>query len=104
MLSRDEAIAVAFRLAPTAIDLFPGSQVYLFGSYAKGTAKPSSDIDIAVILPPGVDYEPVEYYKRCGKLNLAALGIDDRIEALVKACVDRSGFLNTIYATGVRVA
>jgi len=26
---------------------------YLFGSYAEGTARPSSDVDVAVLLPPG---------------------------------------------------
>jgi predicted nucleotidyltransferase len=30
---------------------------YLFGSQAEGTARPSSDIDIAVLLPPGTPRE-----------------------------------------------
>ena len=30
---------------------------YLFGSQAEGTARPSSDIDIAVLLPPGTARE-----------------------------------------------
>ena len=28
-----------------------GAKVYLFGSYSKGTARPDSDIDVAVIVP-----------------------------------------------------
>ena len=28
-----------------------GAKVYLYGSYSKGTAKPESDIDVAVVVP-----------------------------------------------------
>ena len=38
----------------------PVSQAYLFGSHARGTAGPLSDIDIAVLYEPGVDVEKSE--------------------------------------------
>ena len=38
--------------------------VYLFGSEADGTAGPDSDIDVAVLFPPGKEFlpEPMEFH------------------------------------------
>ena len=32
---------------------YPNAEVYLYGSYAKGTQKPDSDIDISIKVKPG---------------------------------------------------
>src|SRR5437763_11669051 len=45
---------------PALREVFVGHGVvlaYLFGSQAEGTARPSSDIDFAVLLPPGTPRE-----------------------------------------------
>lgn len=51
--------------------------VYLFGSYAAGTANDASDIDVAVVSP---DFKGVRFYDN---VRLAKLGraVDVRIEA-----------------------
>ena len=41
---------------------------YLFGSQAEGTARPSSDVDFAVLLPPGTPREQF-FDKRLGLIN-----------------------------------
>lgn len=48
----------------------PGSKIFLFGSYAKGSFKEDSDIDIAVFLP--VKYKkhsPVIIFRQICKLT-----------------------------------
>lgn len=104
LLSREEAIGAAAKLAPIATRLFPGSSVYLFGSYAKGKAKPSSDIDVAIIVPNSDDYDSVDYNKRIGELNLAAYDVNDKIEAIVRESQDCTGFVDIIRSTGIKVA
>jgi len=55
------------------------TNAYLYGSYAKGTAKPYSDIDICVISANfGKDYWEEER-----KLRNASLKVDPRIEPVV---------------------
>lgn len=54
----------------------PFEQAYLYGSYAKGTATQSSDIDLALVArewPPDILHAQVMLMK-------AAFPIDDRIE------------------------
>jgi uncharacterized protein len=46
---------------------------YLFGSQAEGTARPSSDIDIAVLLPPGTPRE--QFFDRRLSLINAAMDV-----------------------------
>lgn len=98
-------IEIARRLVPYAHKEFPGAQVYLFGSYAKGCATKKSDIDIAIL----VDDFPEEmtirerWEKECS-IIMAAFEIDDRIESTLRPLSDRSGIVANILETGIRVA
>ena len=56
----------------------PVSAAYLYGSYAKGNAKPFSDIDICVI-SPSLGKDMID---EMVKLRQISRKIDDRIEAL----------------------
>lgn len=39
---------------------FPGARIYLFGSRATGSAKPTADIDIAVDMGEEIDYLEID--------------------------------------------
>lgn len=104
-MSANSAFHAAEMLAPKARALFPGCQVYLFGSQAKGCARPHSDIDVGIIV------ESLEPYINDGSLAdrtcelwLAAVEVDDRISACVRSLDDSTGFADIITNTGVRVA
>ena len=56
----------------------PVSAAYLYGSYAKGNAKPYSDIDICII-SPSLGKDMID---EMVKLRQISRKIDDRIEAL----------------------
>ena len=52
VLSRDEALGLVRRYKQVIAPRFKTEpQVYMFGSYSKGSPNPWSDIDVAVIVP-----------------------------------------------------
>ena len=72
-------------------------QVFLFGSYAKGTANEYSDIDVAVILDAPVK----DWWETSTNLFVLRRDIDLSIEpVLIDSSSDRSGFLEEIRKTG----
>lgn len=77
---------------------FDVDKVILFGSYARGTQKTDSDIDVAVIVN-SVDTDFFTYAPLLWKLRLE---IDNRIEpVLLINGQDDSGFLKEIQHTGI---
>lgn len=50
-MDRAEAIELTRRYKIAISERFADAQVYLYGSYSKGTAHKDSDIDVAVIVP-----------------------------------------------------
>jgi len=56
-LSKDEVIRIVNGFLQVVRHAHDVRQVYLFGSFAKGTAKEYSDVDLAIILGPTVPSE-----------------------------------------------
>jgi predicted nucleotidyltransferase len=72
-------------------------KIVLFGSYAKGTNKEESDIDVAVIVEK-IDGSFLE--KEAGLYKIRR-NIDENIEpVLFEAGSDKSGFLESILSYG----
>jgi predicted nucleotidyltransferase len=59
----EEELMVLIRKATEVLKSFGATEVYLFGSVAKGTYKPGSDIDFAVSGLP-----PEKYYHAVGEI------------------------------------
>ena len=77
---------------------FDIDQLVLFGSYAKGTQKADSDIDVAIIVN-SIDQDFFSYAPLLWKLRRE---IDDRIEPiLIEKNNDESGFLYEVLKTGL---
>jgi len=75
----------------------PARHIVLYGSYAKGIARPDSDIDIAVI----ADKVEGDYLDQQAKLYRLRRLVDLRIEpVLIEYGQDKSGFLREIMDTG----
>lgn len=102
---RNEGLDSARRLAPVALELYPGAELYLFGSRVKGYAEQDSDIDVAVILPAagGLPDPQEQFDKRCA-LYEAASAIDDRLSPVVVSIDSSPGFVRTVLLTGTRIA
>ncbi|WP_312700294.1 nucleotidyltransferase domain-containing protein [Sedimentibacter sp.] len=97
MLDKETVVKLAEQYALEVVKLLNPQAVVLFGSYAKGTAKADSDIDIAVILNNFTgDY--LEIYKQLYRLrrNISA----DIEPVLLDSSQDDSGFVTEVLKTG----
>ncbi|HCX61803.1 nucleotidyltransferase domain-containing protein [Sedimentibacter hydroxybenzoicus DSM 7310] len=97
MLDKETVVKLAERYALEVVKMLNPQAVVLFGSYAKGTAKVDSDIDIAVILNDFTgDY--LEIYKQLYRLrrNISA----DIEPVLLDSSRDDSGFVAEVLKTG----
>lgn len=75
----------------------PFSKVVLFGSYAAGSARDDSDIDVAVVIPKISE----GWLELSAKLFRLTRDVDLRIEPVaLEENGDKSGFLEHIMATG----
>ena len=100
-MDKNKAIEIAGRYAERVQGLFSTQSIVLYGSYAKGTARDDSDIDIAVI----VDDLKTDYLDETARLYKLRREFDDRIEPLLlESGDDRSGFLQEVLRTGIRIA
>jgi predicted nucleotidyltransferase len=78
----------------------PIEAVYLFGSYAKGTAHKYSDIDVALV----VNHFDGDFFEVIPPIWSLTRKVDSRIEPVVVARdTDYAGFLDEIQHTGVRI-
>ena len=85
------------KYADTVKKNFPVKKIILYGSYAKGTHREDSDIDVAVILESVDD----DFLKSETKLFRLKRDIDPRIEPiLLEEKNDKSGFLEEILKIG----
>lgn len=85
------------KYADTVKKNFPVKKIILYGSYAKGTPREDSDIDVAVILESVDD----DFLKSETKLFRLKRDIDPRIEPiLLEEKNDKSGFLEEILKIG----
>jgi predicted nucleotidyltransferase len=74
--------------------------IYLYGSFAIGTNKKDSDIDVAIV----VDHVDGDFFAVNPLLWKLRREIDDRIEpVLIEKEFDDAGFLNEIYKTGIEI-
>jgi predicted nucleotidyltransferase len=75
-------------------------EIILYGSYAKGTAREDSDIDIAVIVSKVIN----DYLDEAAMLYMLRVEIDSRIEPiLLEDANDCSGFLEDVRRTGYKL-
>jgi len=79
----------------------PIESLYLYGSYAKGSARKDSDIDVAIV----VQHFEGNYFDIVPMLWKLTHKIDYRIEPVVIARdTDYAGFLDEIQRTGVKIS
>ena len=96
-MGKNEVIEKVKKYADTIIPEFNPKMIVLFGSYAKGTEKEYSDIDVAVI----VNEIKGNYLDVLSKLYKMRRKIDVRIEPhIFESGSDDSGMLHEILTTG----
>lgn len=79
---------------------YPIKRVFLYGSFARGTARTDSDIDVAVVL----ENEPEDTLQAEADLCRMGMDVDVRIEPIIiDEMHDPSGFYNEIARYGTLV-
>ncbi len=79
---------------------FQFESIYLFGSYAKGTNRNDSDIDVAIV----VKQTDEDYFSINPLLWKLRRQIDDRIEPiLIESDFDDANFLGEIKKYGIQI-
>ena len=97
-MEQEKVMSIAKTYADSVRRVLPVKNVYLYGSYARGTAGKDSDIDIAVV----VDELPEDYLGTLKLLWKLTRGEGVDIEpVLLNGREDRSGFLATVMKTGI---
>jgi predicted nucleotidyltransferase len=77
--SKEDVIKSAVKFGEEVARLFDNVEVYLYGSYYKGTAKNESDIDLAVV---STDFVDMGYIVSLKILNKLRIPIDLDIEPI----------------------
>jgi uncharacterized protein len=99
-MDKNEALISARKYASKIAPILRPEQIILYGSFANGTARENSDIDIAIVVKKITG----DYLDTATMLYKMRREIDDRIEpVLLEESSDRSGFLSQIRKTGFMV-
>ena len=96
-MDKARALIVARQYADAVVKEMSPSKVILFGSYAKGNANETSDIDIAVIF----DGFQGDWFQTCVKLSYLTWDINTAIEpVLLDSQDDKTGFIEEVIQSG----
>ncbi len=99
-MDNTEAIESVKKYADRVRRDFNVKKVILFGSYAKGTAREDSDIDVAVVF----EHIDGDYLDVITRLSRIRRDVEHRIEPVaLDESNDKSGFLEEIVRSGVIV-
>jgi uncharacterized protein len=100
-MDKREAINIVEAYSILLKEHFEFENMYLFGSYARGTNKEDSDIDVAII----VDRVEGDYFSVNPLLWKLRRQIDDRIEPiLIERDFDKADFYGEIKKYGIKIA
>ena len=84
---------------------FAPERIVLFGSYAKGTSRPGSDVDLLVVAD--LEGEPVVHLRRARQLAADSFPPVDIVlctpEEVAEASIARSPFLLSVLESGITV-
>ena len=99
-MDKDEVIRKLVQYKQLLSQYMPFEKMILFGSYARGTQREESDVDVAII----VNEIQGDYFSTRPLLWRIRREVDDRIEpVLLEKKHDESGFLEEITKTGILI-
>ena len=99
-MDQGKVLNIAKEYADAVRKVVDATAIFLYGSYAKGTATKDSDIDIAVV----VDKIPGDYLNTMTTLWRLTRSVNHDIEPVLLTAADgESGFLSTVQKTGIAV-
>ena len=99
-MDQEAVLSIAKEYAAAVRKDMDATSIFLYGSYAKGTATKDSDIDIAVV----VNQIPGDYLDAVSVLWKLTRSVSQEIEPVLLTPDDqKSGFLQVVQKTGIAV-
>ena len=98
-MDKEQVINIVHSYKEAIYPIVGDAQVYLYGSYSKGTANQDSDIDVAVIVPKLKD----DWWETSSKLWRATRKVNTLIEPVIMEAGERSPLYDDVMQTGVAV-
>lgn len=100
LMDQEKVLTTAKEYAAAVRKVVDATAVFLYGSYAKGTATKDSDIDIAVV----AGRIPGDYLDTMAALWRLTRQVNQEIEpVLLTSADDENGFLSSVQRTGIAV-
>ena len=97
-MDKKEAILKLKKYKKLLLKQMKFDELILYGSYANGTQREDSDVDVAIVL----DETSGDYFSTRPLVWKISRSVDDRIEPLIfERKHDNSGFLEEITKTGI---
>lgn len=98
-MDKTKAIAIGKNYKKVVASMFDNPQVYLFGSYSKGTEHEGSDIDVAVVVD-GLNGDWMTY---SSKLWRATMGVSTLIEPVLIDKTKPSPLYDDVMKDGIKL-
>lgn len=98
-MGQDDVIEVVRKYKNRVVSAMGPVEVYLYGSYSKGTARESSDIDVAVVVPEVKD----DFLKASSLLWLLTWDVNTLIEPVLIDARYPSPLYDDIKLSGIAV-
>lgn len=98
-MDKEQAIRLAQRYKDAVAEYLPLKAIYLYGSFSKGTGRPDSDIDIAVVVESLND----DYFKDTPLLWKLKRKISNLIEPVLLTEDNNNPLYSDIIRTGILI-
>ncbi|MCQ2324481.1 MAG: nucleotidyltransferase domain-containing protein [Paludibacteraceae bacterium] len=97
-MDKEQAIAIVREYKKAVLAIYKDAEVYLYGSYNKGTATKDSDIDVAVIVP----HRTGNWFEEIPPLWKASRQINSLIEPVLMEYNEPSPLYENVIRTGTK--
>ena len=98
-MDQEQALGIVRNYKEAIAHLFDTAKVYLYWSYSKGTARPESDIDVAVIVPSLKN----DWLQLSTRLWVIAPKVDIHIEPVLMEENEPSPLYEDVLRSGIAV-
>ena len=98
-MDQEQVIKIVQRYKQAILPLYKDAQVYLYGSYSKGTSHQDSDIDVAVVVP----HVDGNWFNVVPPLWTKARKINSLIEPVILEADEHSPLYDDIMRTGIAI-
>ncbi len=97
-MDQKQVVEIVNEYKKVVLSFAADAKLYLYGSYSKGTARPESDIDVAVVVPQTDDR-----WTMYARLWRATRKVNTLIEPVLIESQDNSPLYEDVLKTGIAI-